>query len=69
MASSPARRLVIALPGSETLLRQWSGRVGRMTLPAAQALGVMACAVAASVIYLSALVQGVRSENGGARQK
>jgi hypothetical protein len=36
-----------------------------MTLPAAQALGVMACAVAAFVIYLMTHVQDIRSEDNG----
>jgi hypothetical protein len=40
-----------------------------MTLPAAQALGLMACAVAASVIYLWSLVQGIRSENSSPQQR
>lgn len=35
-----------------------------MTLPAAQALGVLACAMAASMIYLWTLVQRVRAESG-----
>jgi hypothetical protein len=40
-----------------------------MSLPAAQALGVMACAVAASVIYLSHLARGIGSENSGPQQR
>jgi hypothetical protein len=41
--------------------------VAGMTVPTAQALGVIACAVIASAIYLATLVHGVRSEKSGPR--
>jgi hypothetical protein len=41
--------------------------VAGMTLPTAQALGVMASAVIASAIYLATLVHGVGSENSDPR--
>ena len=40
-----------------------------MTLPAAQALGVMACAVAASVLFLASLVQGIAREKSSSYRR
>ncbi len=65
-AGSHARQLVIAPHAGETPQRHRAARVRSMTLPAAQALGLMACAVAASAAFLWSLVLGITREKSGA---